>query len=624
MAPPRVMSMETFIMRLNTDIPSVDLKDSHLNWKQFSKAFLNATPNCIAVTDLSFKTITSNTIAQKHLDIFPGTLIGTTIPEIEKEGCHVLKYVETIKNIEITRKNRNFITRVSPISWGKNLLGILYIFQDKTELDDISKKMESYQELSIELHTIIDSSNDGLFICDGNGKILRVNPASETMNGIVSSEVVGKYIKELVDEGTIDRSVTMKVLESGKTETIVQYNKKTNKNLLLTGTPVFRNEGHLFRIVTNERDITEITRLKVAFEEQAALKDRYETDLLEMQLDNIESKKIIAESENIKKIMHKALKLGKVDSAVLLLGESGTGKGITAELIHKYSKRRAKPMIKVNCGVIPSSLLESELFGYKKGAFTGADTGKPGRFEMADKGILFLDEIAEMPLSSQVKLLQFLEDGGFTRIGDTVNRKVDVRIIAATNKNLEEMVANNEFRKDLYYRLKVIPIKLPPLRERKDCIVPMLDHYIKHFSKKHGIGPTASFSREALDVLENYDYPGNARELINMCERLIVMNENRSISLPDLPDSVLHNSGKNVKSGGIWQKGRSYHDIMNDMEKELLIEVMNDCKTQAEAARALKINQSTIARKLSRHNFSNFGRHQVKLWNVEESANKEE
>lgn len=593
--------METFAMRLDPDIPGADLKDNHMNWKQFSKAFLNATPNCIAVTDLSFKTITSNTIAQKYLDIFPGTLIGGTIPEIEQEGCHVLKYVEAVKNIEISRKNRNFITRMSPISWGKKLLGILYIFQDKTELDDISKKMKSYQELSIELNTIIDSSNDGLFICDGKGRILRVNQASEAMNGFVSSEVVGKYIKELVDEGTIDRSVTMKVLESGKTEIIVQYNKKTGKNLLLTGTPVFDNENRLFRIVTNERDITEITRLKNAFEEQAALKDQYESDLLEMQLDIFESKNIIAESGNIKKIMHKALKLGRVDSAVLLLGESGTGKGVIAELIYKNSKRLAKPMITVNCGAIPSSLLESELFGYKKGAFTGAGVSKPGRFEMADKGILFLDEIAEMPFASQVKLLRFLEDGEFTRIGDTISRKVDVRIIAATNKNLEEMVANNEFREDLYHRLKVVPLKLPPLRERKDCIVPMLNHYIKHFSKKHGIVPIASFTREALDALENYDYPGNARELINMCERLNVMSENSSILLSDLPDNVLHGSKKNVKSGGILQKGRSYHDIMNNMEKELFIEVMNDCKTQAEAAKKLKISQSTIARKLRRH-----------------------
>ena len=260
--------------------------------------------------------------------------------------------------------------------------------------------------------------------------------------------------------------------------------------LPISGTPVFDEQGQLIRVVVNERDITEIQALKKEIDEKQTLKTRLEEDLLDMQLEALQSKKIIAKSQNFKTILEKATKIARVDSSVLILGESGTGKGVIAELIHYHSKRRDKPMIKLNCGTIPESLVESELFGYKKGAFTGADKNKAGRFEIADKGILFLDEIGEIPLSSQVKLLRFLEDGCLSRIGETTSKRVNVRIIAATNQNLEAMVADKTFRQDLYYRLKVIPILLPPLRNRKACILPLISHYLNYFCEKHEIqGP---------------------------------------------------------------------------------------------------------------------------------------
>lgn len=453
----------------------------------------------------------------------------------------------------------------------------------------------------MELDTIINSSHDGLWICDGQGIVIKVNPASEQLTGIMGKKFIGKSIQEVVDKGYIDRSVTLKVLETQKKETIIQHTRQ-GKNLLLTATPVFDKEERLFRVVVNERDITEIESLKKQIEEKQALKDELEEDLLELQLEALKSKKIIAKSHNFKTIIAKAVKIGRVDSSVLILGESGTGKGVIAEMIHYHSKRRDKPMIKLNCGTIPASLVESELFGYKKGAFTGADKNKAGRFEMADKGILFLDEIAELPLAYQVKLLRFLEDGHLSRIGETTSKKVNVRIIAATNQNLDQMVADKTFRQDLYYRLKVIPLHLPPLRDRKECILPLISHYLKYFSRKHDLTGSITLTSHAADTLEKYTYPGNVRELINMCERLVVMNENNKIKYEDLPQSITDSANPDHLLMALQNQCLSFREMMEIFEKQIFKDAMDKYLTQSKAAEILQLNQSTIARKLQKYN----------------------
>ena len=255
--------------------------------------------------------------------------------------------------------------------------------------------MLSYQELNRELDAIIASSDDGLWISDANGTILRINAASERLNMVRAADVVGRNIKELVDEGYIDISVTLKVLKTRQRENVLQQTRSGRK-LMLTGNPVFNSKGDLIRVVTNERDITEIDALREKLETQLEKNDRIQRHMQEMQIAELTSGQIIARSTNIVRAFGQARKVSQVDSTVLIQGESGSGKGVIANLIHKYSERADRPMIHVNCGAIPESLVESELFGYEKGAFTGAtDQGKPGYFELADGGILFLDEVAE-------------------------------------------------------------------------------------------------------------------------------------------------------------------------------------------------------------------------------------
>ncbi len=571
-----------------------------LDWKQFSKALLNASPNGIATLDMTLKIMISNRLAQSGLELFPGALISTTLPELSAPAEQVIKSKKTMKDLIVNKNNVRYAVQLNPIHHQNTFLGIFCIFQDMTAMEQITSQMESFQKLSMELDTIIDSSNDGLWICDGDGTVLRINPASEYLTHVKSADMVGRNMKELVQEGLIDQSVTLEVLKTRKKVNILQKTRH-GKELFLTGSPVFDPGGDLFRVVVNERDITEIKALQKELQEKVALSNQYRQDLLEMQIEEMESREIIAKTPEYVNLIQQAVKLGTVNSTVLLLGESGTGKGVVADLIHKYSPRKNNPMIKLNCGSIPESLVESELFGYEQGAFTGAGKGgKPGKFEMADKGIIFLDEIAELPLSSQVKLLRFLEDGQISRVGATTSKTVDVRIIAATNRNLKNMVAQKQFRSDLFYRLNVIPLTLPPLRNRKDCILPLINHFIDQFCRRYG-KKEVILSREALGALLEYNYPGNVREMINICERVVVMSHDGHVGIEDLPGGVRETAQTPPLSREVWGPGQTLKEMVDAVEKEILEKALTFHGTQAKMAVTLGLNQSTVARKLKKH-----------------------
>jgi len=250
-----------------------------------------------------------------------------------------------------------------------------------------------------------------------------------------------------------------------------------------------------------------------------------------------EAPEIIAESPKMKELLVLARKVAQTQATVLILGESGTGKEVLATLIHRLSPRHKKPFLKLNCAAIPEGLLESELFGHERGAFTGADRLKQGLFEIADQGTIFLDEIGDMPLPLQAKLLRVLQEGTFRRVGGVREIKVDVRVIAATNRDLEAMVKEGRFREDLYWRLNVVSLAIPPLRERREDVLPLAHFFLKKFAKKHG-KELKGFSKEALELLLSYHFPGNVRELENMIERAVILAENEVITREDLPPAI--------------------------------------------------------------------------------------
>jgi PAS domain S-box-containing protein/TyrR family helix-turn-helix protein len=529
-----------------------------------------------------------------------GMQFETALPVLKQQMLRTLKDRQNCLNLNITIDQRQFLANLYAVREQGKPAGALCILSNHTEMNQIIQKMLSFQELSRELDTIIDSSYDGLWICDANATVLRINSASERLNNIRAAEVVGRNMKELVAEGFINRSATLEVIKTGSTATMLQ-NTNTGRKLMITGSPIFDETGRLVRVVVNERDITEIDSLHEELQRQEAIKNQYRNHMLEIQLAEMESRRIIARSPCMARLLQQAIKVSKVDSTALILGESGAGKELIADLIHKHSNRASQPMIKINCGAIPESLVESELFGYAKGAFTGAQKqGKPGYVELAHDGLLFLDEIAELPMASQVKLLRFLEDGVVCRVGGVKNRKLNVRILAATNRNLKELMSTGGFRKDLFYRLHVIPLHVPPLRERTECILPLLHHYLHFFAGKIGKTKTIHLSNPATEALLAYPYPGNVRELINICERAVVMSEGEWISLDDLPRDVADFRKSKALSDLMDLSQNSLKELMENFERSVLRKASSQYGTQDNIAKALGVDQATIARKLKK------------------------
>ncbi len=577
-----------------------DIMESHA----FNQTFLDFIRDAIVVVNHSGTVLFSNQTAQSNLRFHTGSQLENVLPEFWPNVDHTLKDAVSRTNIKVKAGEFIFRTKIIPFPSNAQPCGVVCVFENSTEFESITHQLLSSQELSKEFDAIFNSCSDGLWICDGDANVIRINESSEKINNIRAEDVVGRNMRDLLEEGFIDRSGTMEVLNSKSTANLIQYTRDGMK-LIITAIPVYDERGRLFRVVVNEKDITEIEALHLELKKQTAIRDQFRNQMLEMQLAELESTQIIARSPCFENVLQQAIKVSTVDSSVLILGESGSGKGLLADMIHKYSRRARQPMIKINCGAIPESLVESELFGYEKGAFTGAHKdGKPGYFEMADRGILFLDEIVELPMSSQVKLLRFLEDGHMNRIGGTASRKIDVRIIAATNRDIETAVTQGEFRLDLYYRLNVIPISIPPLRERKDCILPLFQHYTDYFGSKLGFKKKIRFTRRATDALLAYPYPGNVRELMNLCERLVVMSERNKIDVEDLP-SAFHLPNRFPSLGADIHPPDdaelTLREILEKTEREVLAHAVERHGTQTKVSLALGVNQSTIARKFKKY-----------------------
>lgn len=456
---------------------------------------------------------------------------------------------------------------------------------------------KTVEELHREFNAILNSSHDGIHITDGTGVTLFFNDACERIEGIKKEDIMGKNMKDMVDKGLYSQSVALKVLETGKPTTVIQ--KVNGIDIMASGTPIY-SKGKISKVVINSRDITELNNIResliLAENEKRVFKA--ELDILRQEK-NLEDK-FFTSNIKMKQILTLTLKIALVDSTVLIQGESGVGKGVLSKFIHDNSKRKNEAFIKIDCGAIPENLLESELFGYEKGAFTGADKeGKLGLIELANGGTLFLDEIGELPFNLQAKLLQVIQDRQFYRIGGKKRISVDIRIIAATNKNLEEMVKENTFRKDLFYRLNVIPINVPPLRERKEDIVPFVYKLIQKLNSKYNLNKTVS--SEALNILQEYSWPGNIRELENIIERVFVTSLDEVIQPYDIPDNLfddyLNNDSINISNLPLKK-------LLDNYEKKILLTAKKQCSNTLEMSEKLEIDRSTIRRKLKKHNIS--------------------
>lgn len=469
--------------------------------------------------------------------------------------------------------------------------------------------MMNFKNTHLTLDQIIPILNvitDAVFIDDADGVCQWCNDACEEMYNIEYDEIVGRHVEDLEKSGIFTPSVTRRVLEEKREITIIHENR-FGRRLLTTGSPVFvpmtsgewvaAGEGRYSRtiafVLTTSRDITQISTVQEQPDTPgSALLKAGNLDVPE----DVGSSFIVSESEAMHNVMALTKKLASVNTTVLITGESGVGKGLIARRLHEEGVRWKKPFVTVNCGAIPENLIESELFGYVAGAFTGSRAdGKQGLFEAAQDGTIFLDEISELPLNLQVKLLQVIQERQITPVGGTRPIPVDVRIISATNRNLEELVKEGRFREDLYYRLNVVPINVPALRERPADIIPLIQMNIARCNRE--LGETKSISPDALSILLKYPWPGNIRELQNIIERLVITTSHNVITEDDIFIFIKEAAEDNQ----INYADTSLAAALERAEKEILSRALENYKSTRAIARVLKVSQPTVVRKLNKY-----------------------
>lgn len=452
-----------------------------------------------------------------------------------------------------------------------------------------------------ELMEIFDCINDGVFVTDGEGKVLFLNKSSEAICKYSREELIGKDIEELIEKGYFLREevVSIKCIDSMREKSLLQKGLDENHELLVTAVPLIK-DNKVDKVVVTERDVSQLNALEEELKYIKSLNDKYVEELKYLRGLNTEVvEHIVHESSQMKRTVHLATKAAEQDATVLIQGESGTGKEVIAKLIYKVSARREKPFITINCGAIPENLLESELFGYEKGAFTGAaSNGKIGLFELANGGTLFLDEIGDLALHLQVKILRALQEKEIRRIGGGDDIPVDVRIIAATNINLKDAVKEGKFRSDLYYRLNVVSIQIEPLRHRREDIRPLAEKFLADSNRKYGTN--RFISENGWKFILKYSWPGNVRELENFIERLIVVSDEDVIDVMQMEDCFT-----DFDFDLMAKSKKPFRQSVEEYERKLILSQMQYYTRTQDLADGLGINKSTLTRKMNKYGIEN-------------------
>lgn len=439
------------------------------------------------------------------------------------------------------------------------------------------------------LNTIMEIAYDGLLVVDRDGYITMISKAYAKFMGISVEDAIGKHVTEVIENTRMHV-----VLKTGKPE-IADLQKIKGDYMIASRIPIIKNgevTGAVGKVVF--RNLSELNDLNKRIKQMEKELERYKGQFKELNQAKYQFDHLIGESEELRHAKSLGSKAAANDSNVLLIGESGTGKELFAHAIHNASHRVSGPFVKVNCAAIPPDLLESELFGYEEGSFTGAKKGgKKGKFEAADGGTIFLDEIGELPLHMQAKLLRVIQEKEVEKIGSTTSKKIDIRIIAATNQNLEEMIQKHEFRLDLYYRLNVLTITIPSLKKRGRDILVLTDFFIDKLSHRL-MKIVTGISEEAKIALLNYHWPGNVRELENVIERAVNLIDNgERIQMKHLPEKIIGETGPKTL--------KSLDEILLEAEEKAIMDSLRICRgNKSKAAKLLQISRSTLYEKIEK------------------------
>lgn len=444
---------------------------------------------------------------------------------------------------------------------------------------------------------VVMNFQEEIFVTDNYGKVLFVNPKGAEILGLTPEEMQGSFVHELVEKGIISRSGSLAVLEEEKKVDILQFLSENNKWRLCTGIPVCNYEGSIIMAMCTSKDVTELVETKRELENTVGELRKKDREINNVQEELFAQVNFVAKSPQMKKIKDTIKKIAPLDLTVLILGDTGVGKEVVARSIHALSPRREGNFIKINCAALPEHLIETELFGYEKGAFTGADKkGKKGKVELADGGTLFLDEIGEVSQDFQAKLLEFLQDMEFYQVGGNKKLKINTRIIAATNCNLHEEIKKGNFRKDLFYRLNLIPITIPQLRERRDDILVLINYFLDLYNRKYE--KNVVLSDNVVETLISYDWPGNVRELEHVLERLVVMSEFILGNEENLHNLIIE--AQDTKEEVYCSTIIPYKRAKRKLERELVQKAYHVYGSTYKAAEVLDVSQSTVVRILKR------------------------
>lgn len=460
----------------------------------------------------------------------------------------------------------------------------------------MGKDEKNYLDLDT-LKKILDNSHDEIYVTNAEGIIVYVNNACEKHYGLKAADMIGKKSDELMKYEYWSPRISPIVIKK-KTSITLEQTTCTGKTLLTTATPILDSEGNIDFIVENSRDITETEGIKNELAKSLKVLKRYKQEVEVFRKKQMNIPELVHKSKKMEGILELAQRVAAVDSTVLLLGESGTGKSLLAKYIHKHSPRQNGPFITVNCASIPPELMESEMFGYSKGAFTGAnEKGNIGLIELASEGTLFLDEIGELPLNMQAKLLQVLHESQYFKVGGREIKKVNCRIVAATNRNLQEMIKNHTFREDLYYRLNVFEIELPPLREIPEEIIPFANFFLDKYNKKYKLDH--KISEKCLNMFLRYTWPGNIRELENIMERLVVVTGGEVIDDSDFPKTF--QQALTEEAPPVSGQNKSLDESVDEFEKRIIKKAYEEHGNSYAVAKALKISQSKASRLIKKY-----------------------
>lgn len=515
-----------------------------------------------------------------------GKHLKEILPEITISDKRRLGIKQTVKSIPV-------IVNQVPIIEDDVQIGTNIALLDVSNVENIAQELEIVKELQTTLTGVLSASSDGVFVSDVTGTIRYINERASRLVSETSEEIIGMPVATFLQ--------TKNPVQTAKTGSVEVNECNINgRNCIISHIPIMKENnngieitGVVSTVYLDDNVLTEeIARKWFSLSQQVQY---YSNELEKRDGENNSFDQIVSKNPEFNKMKKDAQRIARSSSTVLLTGESGVGKNLFAHAIHAASPRADRPFVKVNCAAIPETLLESELFGYAPGSFTGASKkGKPGYFERAHEGTIFLDEIGDMPQSIQVKILQVLQEKEFTRVGGNSNQEVDVRIIAATNRDLREEIAKGTFREDLYYRLNVIEFYLPPLRERSEDILPLAELFIKKYNQILGSN-VMGINQQAKNALEYHSWPGNIRELENAIERAANYVWEGEIGIEDLPPHIFRVEQEHLEPP-------SYRGTLSEVEKEMLLEALSKAKgNKSAAARLLKISRSAFYEKLAKY-----------------------